>query len=141
MSALLDRLTANGFAIYCSLMGAIFAAVALWLLVRRMRIAAGLRAQGQIVSYRQVRKQHVREVTQFQPTVRFQPRGGPPVEFESQVSADPEAWKIGHPVPVAYCATDPRQAEIATAARLWLAPPALLLLALGSFAAAWKAGG
>jgi hypothetical protein len=141
MKQIIDQFTANWLAIYCSAIGAIMVAIALWLFLRRIGMATGLRAQGQIIAYREMRKQHVGQLTRYQPVVRFQPRGGAPVEFLSEMSADPQRWTIGRPVPVAYRETQPDQAEIASTARLWLAPLVLLLLALGSFATAWKAGG
>ena len=57
------------------------------------------------------------------------------------MSADPKRWPEGTLIPVAYAAGRPDLAEIATTARLWLAPIALLLFALGSLAIARKAGG
>jgi hypothetical protein len=137
----LQRLLASPLGIYCTILAIILFALALWLLVRRLQIQTGNRAQGQVIGFRELRKGHPRDPPQFKPIVRFQPRHGSPVEFESSMSANPDRMRLGHPVPVAYRDDRPQQAEIAVAARLWAAPLALLVLALGSLATAWKAGG
>ena len=141
MSGLLERMTATGFGIYLCVVGAILAAIAISLFARRLKISAGLRADGRIVGYQQRVQQRRAMKPQYMPLVRFTPHGQAPIEFQSRMSADPTRWPEGTLVPVAYRFDRPDQAEIATPVRLWLAPPALLLFALGCFATAWKAGG
>jgi hypothetical protein len=134
------RLTSTGFGIYLCIVGAAFAAIAVGLFVRRLQIHAGPRADGQVVGYA-TRLSHRPSRRQYMPLVRFTPRGCAPVEFQSRMGADPVRWPEGTPVPVAYRAEHPSHAEIATAARLWLAPPLLLMFASASFAIAWRVGG
>jgi hypothetical protein len=135
------RLTSTGFGIYLCILGAVFAAGAIGLFAKRLRISAGPRADGRIVGYRRRIQQRRAMKPQYMPLVRFTPRGREPVEFQSRTSADPARWPEGTLVPVAYRPDFPDQAEIATPARLWLAPLALLLFALACVAIAWKAGG
>jgi hypothetical protein len=138
---MLERMTATGFGIYLCVVGAILAATAVGLFAKRLKISAGLRADGRIVGYHQRIQQRRSMKPQYMPLVRFTPSGHAPIEFQSRMSVDRERWPEGTPVRVAYRAKQPDHAEIATPARLWLAPPALLLFALGCFATAWKAGG
>jgi hypothetical protein len=140
MIGAVNRMLATGFGIYLCVIGAAFAAIAVGLFVKRVRISAGPRADGQVIGY--VSRMANRPSWQhYMPLVRFTPRGGTPVEFQSRMGADPARWPEGTPVPVAYREERPDHAEIATAARLWLAPPMLLLFAAASFAIAWKVGG
>lgn len=141
MSAILERLLATGFGIYLSIVGTGLGALAAGLAVKRIRINAGERADGRIVGYTERMKQHVGDRPQFMPRVSFHPRGGPAVEFQSRMGADPKRWPEGTPVPVAYRADRPQDAEIASWARLWLAPIVIALMAGGCLALAWRVGG
>ena len=141
LSEVAARIVSTGFGIYLCFVGSVLAAAAIGLFVKRPRISAGLRADGRIIGYHQ-RIQHRRVMkSQYMPLVRFTPRGHAAVEFQSRMSADPKRWPEGTLIPVAYAVGRPDLGEIATTARLWLAPIALLLFALGSLAIARKAGG
>ena len=133
------RMTATGFGIYLCVVGAMLAAIGAGLLVKRLRIASGDRVQGQIVAYVQPMAQRGSQ-HQYMPVVRFAPRGSLPVEFQSRMGANPKHWPVGTAVPVAYRPERPDHAEIATAARLWVAPPVIIALGLACFAIAWKVG-
>jgi hypothetical protein len=138
---MLARLTATGFGIYLCILGAVFVTGAIGLLAKRLKISAGRRADGRIVGYHQRTQRRRAMKPQYMPLVSFTPRGRDPVEFQSRMSADPTHWPERTLVPVAYRADFPDQAEIATAARLWLAPLVFLLFALACVATAWKVGG
>jgi hypothetical protein len=137
----LARLTSTGFGIYLCIVGAVLAATAIGLFVKRLRMSSGLRADGQIVGYHQRIQQRATMKPQYMPIVRFQPRSGPPIEFQSRMGSHSKRLSEGTLVRVAYRADRSEQAEIATAARMWLAPPLLLLFALACIAIAWRAGG
>ncbi len=141
MTAIVERMVSTGFGAYLSVFGAFLAGLALLLLAKRVPMHLGLRAQGQIVGYHERLRQRVSAVPQYMPLVRFQPRGGPPVQFQSRMSADPKRWPEGTLLPIAYRAERPEQAEIASTTRLWLAPAATFLFGAGLCALAWKVAG
>ena len=59
--------------------------------------------------------------------------------FVSRMGAKPSRWPVGTSVPVAFLERDPSRAEIATWARLWIAPAALYLFAAAMAYAAYTA--
>ena len=106
------------------------------LLVQRARLSLfGARTTGEVVAYT-TRMSARRGRADQMPHVRFV---GPDMrshELVSSMSANPARWPIGTTVPVAFLSHDPARAEIATWARLWAAPTAMLLFAAGlAFAA------
>ena len=136
---LVDRLLANPVSIYLSVVGTalLFGAM---MLVSRIRLTAGGRAQGQVIDYAERIGSGRGNRRQFMPIVRYHPAGGTPVEFQSRMGASGKPFQIGEPVPVVYRRDKPQVAEIATSAQLWLAPAAIAAMALVALYGAWQAG-
>ncbi len=99
---------------------------ATFLLVARARLSLfGARTTGEVVAYTTRMRATRGERTQHMPHVRFV---GPDMREHTLVSrmgAKPARWPVGTSLPVAFLERDPSRAEIATFARLWLAPAAL----------------
>jgi hypothetical protein len=136
----MTRLFANPVAIYLALAGAMLLSGGIVLLAARVRLAVGARARGRIVGYVERMQQRRGLKKQFMPVVRFQPHAGPEIEFRSRMGSASKGLPIGETVSVAYRSDRPEAAEIATAARLWLAPIVMIGMALVALYGAWKAG-
>ena len=136
----MSELFANPVSIYLTVAStALFMGGAL-LLVSRIRLAAGEQVSGQVIGYAERIRQRRASKRQYMPIVRFQPRGGPPVDFQSRMGATSKPFDIGQNVTVIYRSDKPTVAEIGSAARLWLAPAVLLGMSAVCFYGAWKAG-
>jgi hypothetical protein len=110
-----------------------------WLLLARLQLFLGVRAQGEVVGYVRRMRSRAGSRIMFMPLVRYGSLHHGEREFQSRMSAYPERWPVGTELPVAYSETDPAAPEIATPVRLWLAPIALWLFGIGMIAAALKA--
>jgi hypothetical protein len=135
-----SRLFANPVSIYLAIVGTLSLASSLVLLIARVRLSAGERTTGQIAGYRERMRGRAGEKRQYMPLVRYQPRIGQIVEFQSRMGTSSKPYQIGEPVPVIYRPDKPAAAEIDTSARLWLAPAALAAIGLVTLYGAWKAG-
>ena len=103
---------------------------ATFLLVARARLSLfGARTSGEVVSYTERMRSSRGEKTSYMPHVRFVAADMREHTFVSRMGAKPSRWPVGTSVPVAFVASDPSRAEIATFARLWVAPAALYLFA------------
>ena len=135
----MDALLSKGFAAYAAFWAFLFFNVGAWLLVKRLRLCFGERAQGEVTGYVARMRSRAGERRAWMPIVRFGSLQHGQREFVSRMGANPAKWPVGTRVPVAFSASDPKAAEIATPARLWLAPAAFWLLAIGTLAAALSA--
>ena len=137
---MIERLVSTGLGIYLCLVGAGLMIAALKLAITRIQIANGARADGVIVGYtsRWVTRRG-RPPSQMT-RVRFTASSGETIEFQSRMGGASHRWPIGSSIPVRYLRDQPAMAEIATAGRLALAPLVVLVLALGCFLTAWRAG-
>lgn len=127
MNALFD----NGLSSYAASCAILLFVGGAWLFTKRIRLAIGERAQGEVTGYvTGMRTSRGSRITQM-PKVQYGSLEHGEQEFVSRMSADPERWPVGTRLPVAYSPSDPSAAEIATFARLWLAPLAFWLLAGG----------
>jgi len=103
---------------------------ATFLLVSRARLSLfGARTSGEVVSYTERMRSSRGERTSHMPHVRFVADDMREHTFVSRMGAEPSRWPVGTSVPVAFLEHDPSRAEIATWARLWIAPAALYLFA------------
>lgn len=134
----LSRLLANPVSTYFALASAALLIGSGGLFHSRIRLARGERTMGQVTGLKG--RMLTRPKRHYMPVVRFQPRHGPPVEFQSRFGGTDPAFSVGEMVPVRYLPENPEKAEIATPMRLWLAPFVLLGMALIMTYAAWKAG-
>ena len=134
------RLLANPLAIYFAVISFALFAGGLALVVTRMRLVGGRRAQGQVIGYQERLRQRPGAKRQYMPLVRFHPAGASPIEFQSRMGSNSKPFQIGEPVPVFYRPDKPELAEIASVPRLWLAPIVITGMALVSLYASWKAG-
>ncbi|GAA3908759.1 hypothetical protein GCM10022276_28820 [Sphingomonas limnosediminicola] len=134
------RLFANPLAIYFAVVGFALFAAGLALMVARLRLAGGQRAQGQIIGYQKRMRERLGAKRQYMPLVRYRPAGGSPVEFQSRMGSTSKPFQIGETVAVLYRSDKPEVAEIASTPRLWLAPIVIVGMAVVSFYASWKAG-
>ena len=134
----LTRLLANPLSTYFTLASAALLVGSAGLFHSRIRLARGERAIGQVTGLRG--RMLTRPNRHYMPVVRFQPRHGPFVEFQSRFGGSDPDLSIGDTVPIRYLAENPQKAEIATPMRLWLAPFVLLGMAFVMIYAAWKAG-
>jgi len=89
----------------------------------------GARTSGEVVSYTTRMRASRGEREQHMPHVRFVAADMREHTFISRMGAKPSRWPVGTSVPVAFLERDPSRAEIATWARLWVAPAALYLFA------------
>jgi hypothetical protein len=133
-------LFANPVSIYLTVASTVLFIGGALLLVSRIRLAAGEQVRGQVIGYAERIRQRRASKRQYMPIVRFQPRGGRPVNFQSRMGSTSKPFDIGQDVPVIYRSDKPAVAEIRSAARLWLAPAVLLGMSAVSFYGAWKAG-
>jgi len=129
----------NGFNSYAAACAILLFSAGAWLFLKRLRLSLGDRAQGEITGYVTRMRPRAVSKTMFMPKVRYGCLQHGRHEFVSRMSADPESWPVGTRVPVAFSAADPAGAEIATLARLWLAPLAFWILAAGMVGVALKA--
>ena len=87
------------------------------------------RAPGIVLELR--RERGARGMPRDHPIVRFDlPGTGREVVFRSKVGVWPSPFEVGEAVEVAYDASDPERAEIASFWTLWLPPAALALFGL-----------
>ena len=135
MGALFD----NGLSIYVTVVAIILFNVGAWLFLKRLRLCFGDRAAGEITGYVQRMPSKRSSKPVFMPRVRYGCLDHGQQEFVSRMNADPERWPVGTRLPVAYSPTDPSIAEIATPARLWLAPAIFLIFAAALVMTALKA--
>ena len=113
---------------------------ATFLLVARARLSLfGARTSGEVVSYTERMRSSRGEKTSYMPHVRFVAADMREHTFVSRMGAQPSRWPVGTSVPVAFVASDPSRAEIATWGRLWIAPAALYLFAAAMAYAAYTA--
>jgi len=136
----MGSLLANPLSIYLAVASSVLLAGGLLLLVSRVRLAAGERVSGQVIGYTERIRDRRAAKRQYMPVVRYQPRGGAALEFQSRMGSNSKPFEIGQGVPVIYRADKPTVAEIRSAARLWLAPAVILGMSAVSFYGAWKAG-
>ena len=120
----------NGLSIYATAIAVIRFTTAAWLLVKRLRLCFGERAQGEVVAYVERMRSRAASPIMYMPRLKYRTLQHGEQEFVSRMSANPSRWPVGTHLPVAYSAFDPSLAEIATPARLWLAPAIFFLFAL-----------
>ena len=136
----LTRLLANPLGTYFALASSALLIASAGLFHSRIRLARGERANGEVIELRGRMLSRPSARRHYMPVVRFQPRHGSPVEFQSRFGGTDPVFSIGEIVPVRYLLDNPEKAEIATPVRLWLAPLVLLGMALVMLYAFWKAG-
>ena len=136
----LTRLLANPLSTYFTLASVGLLIGSAGLFHSAFRLAKGERAIGHVTGLKGRMLTRPSARRHYMPVVRFQPRHGPPVEFQSRFGGSDPVFSIGDAVPVRYLPENPQKAEIATPMRLWLAPSVLLGMALVMIYAAWKAG-
>ena len=108
----MSELFANPVSIYLTVAStALFMGGAL-LLVSRIRLAAGEQVSGQVIGYAERIRQRRASKRQYMPIVRFQPRGGSPVDFQSRMGATSKPFDIGQNVTVIYRSDKPTVDEI-----------------------------
>jgi len=102
-------------------------------------MSTGGRAQGEITGYVARMQSGRAGRIMYMPKVRYGSLHHGEREFVSRMSANPERWPVGTRLPIAYSTSDPAAAEIATFARMWLAPLVFWLFASALIVAALKA--
>jgi hypothetical protein len=125
---------------YFALCSVAFLVGATLLLIRRLRLSVGgARTTGEVVDYSTRMRSTPGERPSHMPHVRFVGADLREHTFISRMGASPERWPVGTCLPVVFLESDPKRAEIATPARLWVAPAAMYLLAAGAAFAAYGA--
>jgi Protein of unknown function (DUF3592) len=66
----------------------------------------------------------------YYPVVKFEPKQGEVIEFESNSGSNPPSYKIGQTVPVLYEQNNPQSAQINSFFDLWFLP--IFLVMMGS---------
>jgi hypothetical protein len=129
---------ANPASVYMALIGAALGVLGLVLLIRRARLLiVGRRVVGEVVGWGRERMPDLPS-SAFMPRVRFVTAEGVAQEFQSTVSANPDRWPIGTPVPVLYAPERPKDAQIAIAWRFWAGPIGVLTFAGLLLFFAWR---
>ncbi|MEM8919408.1 MAG: DUF3592 domain-containing protein [Pseudomonadota bacterium] len=135
---ILARLFANTPAMVFSALGLVLLMGAAALAFRAMRLINGVSVGGTIVSWH---KRTSDQTVSYAPVVRF--RTGPADEFEVQSSTvfEDRPGGLNVPVIVRYDPRNPKRADIEGRHHPWRPVIAFTILALGSFAMSWQAGG
>lgn len=139
MSGGIDQLFASPFSAYATVVAIVLFNGGAWLVLKRLRLFMGDRAQGEVTGYVTRMRTDRGSRTLYMPRVRYGSLEHGQHEFVSRMSGDPKRWPIGTRLPVAYSRSDPKIAEIATPARLWLAPIVFWLFAGSMILAALEA--
>jgi hypothetical protein len=128
----------NGFSAYLSVCAILLFNGGAWLSVKRMRLCFGQRAEGEVVGYVERMQHRAGSRPTFMPKVSYASLQHGQQQFVSRMSASPRRWPVGTRLPVAFLSSHPATAEIATPARLWMAPAMVWIMAAGVLFAALK---
>jgi hypothetical protein len=134
----LERLFSDPPSAYMTICAVVLFNVGAWVFLKRLRLCLGGRAEGEIVGYTERMRSHRSAPPMYMPRIRYWSLQHGQCEFQSRMGASPKRWPVGTRVSVAYSETDPSVAEIATPARLWLAPAIFWMFAAVVIVAAAK---
>src|SRR5262245_19414133 len=117
--------------LYLGAMSVLFLAGALWLFVRRWRIAAnGINAEGRVVAH-EMRSSD--DSSFYLPVIVFTDRQGEDHRFTAVAGGAEPKPPVGATVTVRYLPEHPNRAVIVSFLHMWAAPLAMLALGAGAF--------